>query len=143
MHSPGKRTKSATLEMHIITYRDMSIARCDDPLAIIPNVENCMKPTVGMRLKELRAARKLSQEQVAQMTGVAQNTVSLYEGDLRQPPYDMLISFARVYHSTTDYILGLDDRRSITVDGRTEPEIEVVITLVTLMAEKNKLINGI
>ena len=100
-----------------------------------------MNSTVGIRLKELRMARKLSQEQVAHIIGVAHNTVSVYENDLRQPPYDLLVSLARVYHASTDYILGLDNRRSIVVSGLTELEIEAITTLVTLMTEKIRLIN--
>ena len=101
-----------------------------------------MRPTIGERLKELRIAKKLSQEQVGQIIGVAGSTVSLYEVELRQPPYDILVRFARLYRISTDYILGIDDRRAILVDGLTEPEIEAIDTLVALMAEKNKALNG-
>lgn len=101
-----------------------------------------MRPTIGERLKELRIAKKLSQDQVSQIIGVASSTVSLYEVELRQPPYDILIRFARLYRVSTDYILGIDDRRAIFADGLTEPEIEAIDTLVALMVEKNKELNG-
>ena len=67
-----------------------------------------MKPTVGERLRELRTAKKLSQEQLAKIIGVSHNTVSTYESDMRQPSYDVLASLSRVFRVSTDYILGIE-----------------------------------
>ena len=101
-----------------------------------------MIQTVGSRLRELRESKKLSQEQLAKIIGVAQNTISAYESDMRQPSYDVLASLSRLFRVSADYFLGFNNRRAIMVDGLTEPEIDAIDTLVALMAEKNKALNG-
>ncbi len=104
-------------------------------------VREPMTIAIGRRLRELRMSKQLSQDQVGRIVGVEGSTISLYETDTRMPPYDILVSLAIVYSTSTDYILGLDNRRSIVVSGLTELEIEAITTLVTLMTEKNRLIN--
>lgn len=62
-----------------------------------------------MRLKELREESKYTQEQIAKILGVKQNTYSQYEKELRQIPIPLLIKLAKFYEVSTDYILELTD----------------------------------
>ena len=59
------------------------------------------------RLKDLREDRDLSQQQIADYLGMKQPQYSRYERGLRDIPTDVLISLARFYRTSTDYILGL------------------------------------
>ena len=97
-----------------------------------------MRPTIGTRLKELRSARNLLQEQVAALIGVNKSTVSAYENGLRQPSFDILIALARLYRVSTDYLLGMTDIQPLDVTGLTEKEIEIIRSLVSVMADKNR-----
>lgn len=100
-----------------------------------------MRPTIGTRLRELRQKRKLRLEQVAEIIGVNKSTVSSYENGGRQPSYDILVSLARLFRVSTDYLLGLTDDRKIDVSGLTEHEVDVICELVSMMAEKNERLN--
>lgn len=60
-----------------------------------------------MRIRDLREDRDLTQREVAEYLHIKQNTYSQYENGLRQLPIEHLISLARFYHTSTDYILGL------------------------------------
>ena len=142
MHCTQKQAKSAILKMPIASNRVVDNTKSVAESSIMLSVVNGMNPTVGQRLSELREAKKISQEQLAKIVGVARTTISAYEIDMRQPSYDVLASLARVFRVSTDYLLGLDGRRAIVVEGLTEPEIEAIDTLVALMAEKNKALNG-
>lgn len=62
-----------------------------------------------MRLKSLREDSDLTQAQIADLLHVKQNTYSQYENEQRQIPLECLISLARYYKTSTDYILGLTD----------------------------------
>ncbi|MBQ2914351.1 MAG: helix-turn-helix transcriptional regulator [Clostridia bacterium] len=62
-----------------------------------------------MRLRELREERGLTQQAIAELLSVKQNTYSQYENGRRQLPIDMLIKLARFYKVSTDYILELED----------------------------------
>ena len=63
------------------------------------------------RLKDLREDHDLSQQQVADYLGIKQPQYSRYERGLRDIPTDVLIRLARLYRTSTDYILGLTNSR--------------------------------
>ena len=64
-----------------------------------------------MRIKDLREDHNLTQQEVAAYLCVKQNTYSQYENEQRQLPLSCLIALARFYKTSTDYILGLTDKR--------------------------------
>ena len=65
-----------------------------------------------MRIKDLREDNNLTQEQVAKILHIKQNTYSQYENEQRQLPLSCLIALAKFYKTSTDYILGLTDKRN-------------------------------
>lgn len=64
-----------------------------------------------MRIRDLREDSNLTQTDVAKYLHVKQNTYSQYENEQRQLPIAYLIALARFYKTSTDYILGLTDKR--------------------------------
>ena len=62
-----------------------------------------------MRLKDLREDADLTQSELAKHLNVRQNTYSQYENGQRQIPIEQLITLARYYNTSTDYLLGLTD----------------------------------
>jgi len=64
-----------------------------------------------MRIGDLREDRNLTQAEVAKYLHVKQNTYSQYETEQRQLPLSCLIALAKLYRTSTDYILGLTDKR--------------------------------
>lgn len=64
-----------------------------------------------MRIKDLREDRDITQREIAEYLHVKQNTYSQYENGQRQLPIECLIALARFYHVSTDYILGLTDKK--------------------------------
>lgn len=85
---------------------------------------------LGIRLKELRLKNKLTQLQVAQRLGISKAVVSSYEIASRYPSYDILIKLATLYGVTTDYLLGLDNRKLVDITDLTplqQEAIEVII----------------
>lgn len=63
----------------------------------------------GMRLRDLREDRDLTQKTVADFLHIKQNTYSQYENGQRQVPLDVLVRLAVYFDTSTDYILGLTD----------------------------------
>lgn len=74
---------------------------CSMPAADLPTTE-----TVGTRLKLLRTKAKLTQKQVEEKTQINQYTYANYERDAAKPPYENLIKLAKLFNTTTDYIIG-------------------------------------
>ena len=65
-----------------------------------------------MRLKDLREDSDITQKAIAEFLHVKQNTYSQYETEQRQLPLSCLIALAKFYKTSTDYILGLTDKRN-------------------------------
>lgn len=59
------------------------------------------------RLKDLREDHDYSQQFIADYLGMKQPQYSRYERGLRDIPTDVLIRLAKLYKTSTDYILGL------------------------------------
>lgn len=60
-----------------------------------------------LRLRDLREDRDLRQQDIAELLHIRQNTYSQYENGQRQIPLEMLVTLARYYRTSTDYLLGL------------------------------------
>ncbi|MGI6180974.1 MAG: helix-turn-helix domain-containing protein [Agathobaculum sp.] len=63
------------------------------------------------RLRDLREDADLNQTQVAKFLGMSQTGYSKYETEENDIPTQVLIKLAGFYKTTTDYILGISDRR--------------------------------
>lgn len=91
---------------------------------------------MGEKLKSLRIEKKLTQKQVADRIGLAISAVSSYESGTRYPSYDVLVKLARIFHVSTDYLLGMTDTRNVDVNGLNDNEIELVSQLVDMLRNK-------
>lgn len=85
---------------------------------------------MGEKLRSLRIENKLTQKQVADRIGLAISAVSSYEAGTRYPSYESLIKLSRMFHVSTDYLLGLTEKRNIDVTGLNDAEIELLLQLV-------------
>ena len=61
----------------------------------------------GKRIKELRTGLGMSQRELADKIGVAQNTVSQYESGVSELSMEVLFHLAIVLETTSDYLLGI------------------------------------
>ena len=59
----------------------------------------------GKTLKMLREEKNISQRQLGEDLGVVNQTVSFWETGSREPDLDMLISIAKYFDVTTDFLL--------------------------------------
>lgn len=61
------------------------------------------------RVRELREDHDMTQRQVAAVLNISQPQYFRYEQGYRDLPTDILIALAKLYGTSTDYILGLSD----------------------------------
>ena len=80
--------------------------------------------------KELRETKKLTQTQLAERMWVKKSIISAYETDARPPSLDMLVKYAKEFNVSTDYLLGLESDKKISVDGLTDSQINILLTLI-------------
>lgn len=86
---------------------------------------------LGEQIKGLRLTRNISQVQLAKGLGVTKQTVSNWENNNIMPSVETLIKLARYFNCTTDYLLELNDNRTLLeVTGLTKEQtvhIQLVI----------------
>lgn len=63
------------------------------------------------RIRDLREDSDLTQTKIAQYLGMSQTGYSKYETGENDIPTQVLIKLAAFYHVSTDYLLGISDRR--------------------------------
>ncbi len=92
----------------------------------------------GKRVKELRQRAGLTQQQLAERIWVSKAAISNYELYERNPSPEILIKLARVFHVSTDYLLGIEEKAQVLdVSDLTDEDIEVLENTATLLRKKN------
>ena len=80
--------------------------------------------------KELRESKHLTQSQLAERMWVKKSIISAYETDSRPPSLDMLIRYAKEFHVSTDYLLGLSSNKTIDVSELTDQQISILLNIM-------------
>lgn len=83
----------------------MSISRCE----ISYNYFHKIYVGDNVRLKDLREDSDLTQQAIANLLNIKQNTYCQYEKGMRQIPIELLVRLAKYYGVSVDYILNLTD----------------------------------
>lgn len=91
---------------------------------------------MGSKLKVLRTENGLTQTQVAKRLGVAVSAVSSYESGARYPSYSVLIKLSRMYHVTTDFLLGVKSNEMLDISDLSEDDKAVVKATVAALRSK-------
>lgn len=68
------------------------------------------------KIKYLREEKHFKQRQVADFLGISQQAYSYYELDKRELPARHVVSLAKLYQVSTDYLLGADPAPSGAYD---------------------------
>ena len=90
----------------------------------------------GNNLKGLRLKHKMTQKELADKIGVTKSVVSYYELQERSPSPEVLIKLSRIFHVTTDYLLGIEHTHSIDVSNLSSDELALVEQLIRLFESK-------
>lgn len=84
---------------------------------------------IAERIKELREARKITQAELARLLGITRNGVNSWEQGLSTPSPASIVELARYFKVSTDYILGLEGRTAINVDGLSDRDVALLAEL--------------
>lgn len=90
---------------------------------------------LGARLKELRQSRGWTQKQLGELVHKSKAAIGSYEQEVQTPPSDVLISLAKLYHLSLDDLVGLNQNDSLSLDGLTETQREIINMLMTEFAQ--------
>lgn len=78
------------------------------------------------RLKLLRQENGMQQSDVAEKIGIKTGTYSTYETGRCEPNGTVLKALSKLYGVSTDYILGLDDKKSTSLIDEVQRQISTL-----------------
>lgn len=97
------------------------------------------------RLKELRNCAKISQQQLADIIGISQQSINKYENHNVEPDIATLISLADYFHTSVDYLIGNSDinriAESVSPLDLNEEEMNLVSEYRKLIPQEKNLVN--
>lgn len=65
--------------------------------------------SIGMKIKELRKKRKLTQTELGKKIGKCESTIRKYESGIVEPNIESILKIADFFNVTTDYLLGVGE----------------------------------
>ncbi|MGN0161953.1 MAG: helix-turn-helix domain-containing protein [Candidatus Ornithomonoglobus sp.] len=90
------------------------------------------------RLKGLRNNMGITQSDLAKKLSLTRASVNAWEMGLSVPSTPVIVELAKLFHVSTDYLLGLDNNITISTDFLTEKEIAVIMNMVDCLKDAKK-----
>ena len=88
------------------------------------------------RLKQLRMEKGLTQEELGNQLGLANNTISRYEKGDREPKIDTWQKLAGFFKVPTEYLMGItNDRVTLTVNDLNPAEEDAYKRITAMLSE--------
>lgn len=91
----------------------------------------------GDKLRTLRTEAGMTQTDLAKRLNITKSVVSYYELHERTPSPDVLIQLADIFHVSTDYLLGINDRKMIDVSDLSEEDMRFLLITIEMIRKKN------
>ena len=85
---------------------------------------------ISDRIKFLREKAGYSQAQLAKKLDGTRSSVNSWEMDLSTPTSQYVVAMARLFHVSTDYLLGLESEFSLSLENYTQEEIALLYNMV-------------
>ena len=80
----------------------------------------------GLKLKQIRTSRGLTQQRLADKLGITKSTISAYENSSKYPSLEILYNLAIILNVSTDYLLGLSNDKDFNIAPLTDEQIETM-----------------
>ena len=88
------------------------------------------------RIKDLRENAGYSQSQLAKKLDVTRSSVNAWEMGISSPTTPYVVAMAKLFHTSTDYILGMESELTLSLDPFTEEEISLIYHLLKYFDSK-------
>ncbi len=85
---------------------------------------------IGDTIRALREKAGYSQSELARRLTVTRSSVNAWESGLSAPTAAYIVDLAKLFHVTSDYILGLETTNHINLSGLTEQEVKILYSLL-------------
>lgn len=97
----------------------------------------------GLRLRSLREASRLSQEQLGKKVGRSKSVISSYENNIKFPPAEILVQMAVIFNVSLDYLVGIDKNEMVPISGLSEAQKALIRLIACEFKDNNCHFNGL
>ena len=93
---------------------------------------------IDQKIKILREKRGITQSELAKKLGITRSGVNAWEMGISVPSTQYIVILAKFFNVSTDYLLGLSDTSTISVDGLSDREIASLVEIINCYKSKHK-----
>lgn len=91
------------------------------------------------KIKELREKNNLTQSELARRLNITRSSVNAWEMGISIPSTEKIVELSLLLHTTSDYLLGLDNQESIPVYQYSAEEKELIYHLLRFLNKTSDL----
>ena len=91
---------------------------------------------ISERIKELRESAGYSQSELARRLDVTRSSVNAWEMGLSTPTIQYVVAIAKLFHVSSDYLLGIKNESTIVLDDLSTEEIKLIYDLLKYFDSK-------
>ena len=89
------------------------------------------------RIKELREKNDLTQTELAKKMNVTRSSVNAWEMGISIPSTEKIVELTLILHTTSDYILGINNDESLPIHMYSSEEKELIYRMITYFDSRN------
>lgn len=90
------------------------------------------------RIRELREKNDMTQSELAKRLSITRSSVNAWEMSLSIPSSKILPELCKVLHTTSDYLLGMDDTELLSLEQYSDAEREILYRLMRYFDESKE-----
>lgn len=94
---------------------------------------------IADKIKILREKRGLTQTELAKQLGLTRSGVNAWEMGISVPSTQYIVELAQYFGVSSDYLLGLSDTATVSVEGLNDREIASIIEIIECYRNKNSI----
>lgn len=82
------------------------------------------------RIRELRERNGMSQAELARKLDVTRSSINAWESGLSTPTTQYVVALSKLFHVSTDHLLGTEAEFRLSLNGYSQEEIRLILELV-------------
>lgn len=91
---------------------------------------------ISERIRQLRERAGFSQSQLAKKLDVTRSSVNAWEMGISAPTTQYVVAMAKLFHVSTDYLLGMENTLQFSMEGYTQEEIRLIFDMIRYFDEQ-------
>lgn len=91
---------------------------------------------ISERIRQLREQAGYSQSMLAKKLDVTRSSVNAWEMGISSPTTQYVVAMAKLFHVSSDYMLGMESALQLSLDGYTPEETRLIFDLIKYIDQR-------